>query len=107
MQTVHVENKNKNKNRSAALVLLQTKVGTEKEVLVTLRKMKNVVHANLVYGVYDIIVKVEGDSINELKKIIISNIRQLENVYSTLTLIIYENLLRQSKTSNKLFRGVL
>ncbi len=99
MHTVHVTNKKRSKNQSSALVLLQTGVGTEREVLVNLKKMKNVVHANLVYGVYDIIVKVEGESINELKRIIMNNIRHLQNVQSTLTLIIYENLLIQSNKS--------
>ena len=90
MQVLHVENTKRIKNRSSAIILLQTKIGTERMVLMKLKKISNVVQANLIYGsIYDIIVQVESNSIDELKRIISKNIRHLHNVRSTLTLVVY------------------
>ncbi|MHA2239309.1 MAG: Lrp/AsnC ligand binding domain-containing protein, partial [Candidatus Hodarchaeales archaeon] len=51
---------------------------------------KGVVGAWIVYGVYDIVAKIEADSMDKLKEIITTNIRGLENVRSTLTMIVVE-----------------
>ncbi len=56
-----------------------------------LKKISNVFYINLIYGVYDIIVKVESNSIDELKRTISQNIRHLHNVLSILTLAVYDN----------------
>ncbi|MCG3221967.1 MAG: Lrp/AsnC ligand binding domain-containing protein, partial [Candidatus Heimdallarchaeota archaeon] len=43
-----------------------------------------------VYGVYDLIAKIEADTMDELKKIVTENLRALENVRSTMTMICVE-----------------
>jgi Lrp/AsnC family transcriptional regulator for asnA, asnC and gidA len=95
MHALHDENKKMSRSRSSAFILLQTKVGAEREVLVKLKETPNVVQANLVYSIYDIIVKVESDSVDDLKRIVQNNIRQLNDVQSTLTLIVYNNVPRK------------
>ena len=87
-----LQDKKMSENRSSAFILIKTKVGTEREVLLKLKEIPNIVQGNLVYSIYDIIVKVESDSIDELKRIILNNIRQLNDVQSTLTLIVYDNV---------------
>ena len=49
--------------------------------------MKNVVDAQETYGVYDIVARIESDSKYQLENIISEQIRKMENVDSTLTLI--------------------
>jgi DNA-binding Lrp family transcriptional regulator len=44
----------------------------------------------LVYGVYDIVAKVEADSMDKLKEIVTWKIRRLDKVRSTLTMIVVE-----------------
>lgn len=74
----------------AAFVLVNAEIGSEDEVLEDLKSTKGVVGAWIVYGVYDIVAKIEADTMDELKEIITSNIRGLDNVRSTLTMIVVE-----------------
>ncbi|RLI25206.1 MAG: Lrp/AsnC family transcriptional regulator [Candidatus Hecatellales archaeon] len=73
-----------------AYVLINSEIGAEEEVLKELKKIKSVKEAYVVYGVYDIIAKVEADSMDKLKEIITWNIRRLEKVRSTLTMMVVE-----------------
>ena len=87
MQTVKVDWKKISKSRSMAFILLNTEMGAEREVLSELKKILNVKEAHLVYGFYDIILKVEAESLDNLKKVVSNRIRSLRKVRSTLTLI--------------------
>jgi len=74
-----------------AFVLINTEMGSETEVLGALRKIANVKEAYIVYGVYDIVAKVEAESMDKLKDIITWNIRRLNKVRSTLTMMATES----------------
>ena len=43
-----------------------------------------------VYGVYDIVVKVSSDDSPKLRSIVTNQIRKIENVQSTLTMMVIE-----------------
>ena len=73
-----------------AYVLINSEIGAEEDVLKELKKIKSVKEAYVVYGVYDIIAKVEAESMDKLKEIITWNIRRLEKVRSTLTMMVVE-----------------
>jgi DNA-binding Lrp family transcriptional regulator len=75
-----------------AFVLINTEMGSENEVLSALRKIENVKEAHIVYGVYDIVAKVEAESMEKLKDVITWNIRRLNKVKSTLTMMATENI---------------
>lgn len=49
--------------------------------------MKNVVDAQGTFGVYDIVARIESNSQSQLDNIVSDQIRKLDNVNSTLTLI--------------------
>ncbi|MEN2974678.1 MAG: Lrp/AsnC ligand binding domain-containing protein [Candidatus Caldarchaeales archaeon] len=72
----------------SAFVLINTEIGAEEEILQELKKIVNVKEAYVVYGVYDIIAKVEADSMDKLKEIISWKIRRLDKVRSTLTMLV-------------------
>jgi DNA-binding Lrp family transcriptional regulator len=74
----------------SAFVLINTEIGFEDNVLTQLKKLESIKEAYVTYGVYDIVAKVESDSMNKLKDIISQNIRRLEKVRSTLTMIVVE-----------------
>jgi len=74
-----------------AFVLINTEMGSETEVLSALRKIANVKEAYVVYGVYDIVARVEAESMDKLKDIITWNIRRLNKVRSTLTMMATES----------------
>ena len=70
-----------------AFVLINTEMGSEREVLAALRKIGDVKEAYFVYGVYDIVARVESDSMDRLKDVVTWNIRRLNKVRSTLTMM--------------------
>jgi DNA-binding Lrp family transcriptional regulator len=71
-----------------ALVLINTEAGFEEAVLEKLKKTRNVKEAFIVYGVYDIIAKVEAEDLEELRNVISTRLRRIEGVKSTVTLIV-------------------
>jgi DNA-binding Lrp family transcriptional regulator len=71
-----------------AVVLLNTEIGSEADVLRELRKMANIEEALLVYGAYDIILRIESSSMNELKQTVTWKIRKMDYVTATQTMII-------------------
>ena len=73
-----------------AVVLINAEIGSEDEVAGELRKISNVRESYVVYGVYDIVAKVEAESMDKLKEIVTWKIRRLEKVRSTLTMIVVE-----------------
>jgi DNA-binding Lrp family transcriptional regulator len=73
-----------------AYVLINTEMGKEEDVLKALKQLPYVTEAHMVYGVYDIIAKVEADSLERVKETISSRMRRLEHVRSTLSIIVIE-----------------
>lgn len=62
-------------------------IGAEGDVVKQLEANSGVKEAWVVYGVYDIVAKVEAESTERLKEIVSDNIRKLDGVRNTLTLI--------------------
>jgi DNA-binding Lrp family transcriptional regulator len=73
-----------------AIVLINSEVGSEDELLRELRKLNNVSEAHAVYGVYDILAKVEAKTMKELREVITSKVRKLKNLRSPLTMMVLE-----------------
>ncbi len=73
-----------------AFVLINAEIGSEDEVKKALAKIPNVTEAYVVYGVYDIVAKVEAESMTKLKEVVTWKIRRLDKVGSTLTMIVME-----------------
>jgi DNA-binding Lrp family transcriptional regulator len=72
-----------------AFVMLNVDLGCEKDVLRELRRMNGVVEAYVVDGVYDVVVVLEAEGLDDLRKVI-SKVRGMDNVQSTLTMIAVE-----------------
>ncbi len=73
-----------------AFVLINTEIGSEANVLETLRTVEGVDEAFAVYGVYDIIARIKADTMDKLKEIVTWRVRRLDRVRSTLTMIVVE-----------------
>jgi len=73
-----------------AFVLINTEIGSENEVLDELKKIDAVKEAYMVYGVYDVVAKVGAETMDKLKEIVTWNVRRLDKVRSTLTMIVIE-----------------
>ena len=73
---------------ATAFVLINAEIGAEREVLKGLKDIPEVKEAHMVYGVYDIIARIQTETMQELKDIISWKIRRLDKVRSTLTMIV-------------------
>ena len=76
--------------RDIAFVLINTELGSEDDVSRELREIEEVKEIYGVYGVYDLVIRVEAETMEKLKEVIGSEIRRLNNVRSTLTMIVVE-----------------
>ena len=74
-----------------AFVLFNVGSGSEDTVLTEAKKIKGVQEVYVSYGVYDLLVKIKADSMEELKELVTHKLRNIDNVRSTLTLILTED----------------
>lgn len=74
----------------SAVVLVNTEVGEESKVLERIKKIEGVEEAHILWGVYDLMVKIKANSIDKLKETIKSHLRRMDNVNALLTLMIVE-----------------
>ena len=78
-----------------AFVLINSDLGKDVEII---GKIKEIMEFEKdikfelqgVYGVYDIVVKVSSDDSPKLRSIVTNQIRKIENVQSTLTMMVIE-----------------
>ena len=73
-----------------AYVLINYEIGAEQNILNKLKNVPGLVEVSEVNGIYDIVVKIASDTLESLKNTIIRDIRRIDTVRSTLTLIVVE-----------------
>lgn len=69
-----------------AYVLVVTNVGTEHEVVEAIKTLSGVTLAQTVYGEFDVICRVECDTLKNLDASI-TKVRKIQNILRTMTLI--------------------
>jgi DNA-binding Lrp family transcriptional regulator len=74
----------------AAYVLINCEYGFEEEIIKELKQLPELVEVYQAYGSYDLIAKVNADTIDKLKEVITWRIRRTDKIKSTLTLIAIE-----------------
>ncbi len=77
-----------------AFVFINTDIGAEDEVLEALSKMPEVKEAMIVYGPYDLVVRISTDTTENLRKIVSDKIRRMSKIRSTTTLIIAKSIVK-------------
>ncbi len=70
-----------------AYILINTNVGAELDLLPKIRSLKGVVLADIVYGTFDLIVKVKATSQQELNQTVLKQFRTLDGIRTTMTLM--------------------
>jgi len=75
---------------ATAYVLINCDLGCEAEIIDKVKQIDGVKEIHGVFGVYDIIIKVESPNVENLRDIITWKIRKLDSVRSTLTLMAIE-----------------
>jgi len=75
---------------AGAIVLIQTEIGAESRVMDELMKIPEIKEAYIVYGTYDVVVKIEADTLEKIREVITDKIRKLTDIRTTVTMIIVE-----------------
>jgi len=70
-----------------AFVLISTVPGKESEVLEGLQQHSEVAEAKVVYGDYDVVVKLSADSMDSLNNFMLGRFNQVSGIRHTTTLI--------------------
>jgi DNA-binding Lrp family transcriptional regulator len=71
-----------------AYIMINTEIGSEPNVLATLKKLEGVEEAHGLFGIYDIIASLTADTIDRLKWLITKRIDKIEKISAKLTLIV-------------------
>jgi len=75
----------------SAFVLMNAELGKETQIVNELKKVSYVKEVYPVYGVYDVLMVIESDSMEALRETITSKVRKLDGIKSTLTMIIVKD----------------
>ena len=68
-----------------AYILIQTEVGKSATVAQSIREVAGVASAEDVTGPYDVIARVEADSVDDLGRLVIAKIQDVQGITRTLT----------------------
>ncbi|MFF8847032.1 Lrp/AsnC ligand binding domain-containing protein [Streptomyces sp. NPDC015127] len=68
-----------------AYILIQTEVGKASTVAETIGKINGVIQAEDVTGPYDVIVRAQADTVDELGRMVVAKVQQVDGITRTLT----------------------
>lgn len=71
-------------------MIIHCETGMEDWVIRNLKKIAGITEAVGVFSLYDIIVKIEAKDASALEKIITKQIRKVEHIHTTMTLMVIE-----------------
>ena len=68
-----------------AYILIQTEVGKAAQVATTIAEIAGVTKAEDVTGPYDVIVRAEADSVDDLGRLVVARVQSVDGITRTLT----------------------
>ncbi|AZQ73764.1 MULTISPECIES: Lrp/AsnC ligand binding domain-containing protein [Streptomyces] len=68
-----------------AYILIQTEVGKASTVAEVIGKISGVIQAEDVTGPYDVIVRAQADTVDELGRMVVAKVQKVEGITRTLT----------------------
>src|SRR3989344_4027423 len=76
-----------NEYMATAYVLINCELGSEEAIIQQLKGLDGVKEVHGTFGAYDILAKIESDTVEKLRETITWKIRKIEKIRSTLTLM--------------------
>ena len=73
-----------------AFVLIETVVGRSKEVVTALKKIDGVKSVDTVTGPYDVIVEIEGETLNDIGDLVTAKIHPIAGISRTVSCLVME-----------------
>ena len=71
-----------------AYVLIVSELGSEQHVIEKLLMINEIKEVNQLWGAYDVVVKVVGSTLDDVREIITEKIRMIEGIKTTTSLIV-------------------
>ncbi|MEU6573788.1 Lrp/AsnC ligand binding domain-containing protein [Streptomyces sp. NPDC046805] len=68
-----------------AYILIQTEVGKASTVAETISQIPGVIQAEDVTGPYDVIVRAQADTVDDLGRMVVARVQQVDGITRTLT----------------------
>ncbi|MCG7527284.1 Lrp/AsnC ligand binding domain-containing protein [Streptomyces sp. OfavH-34-F] len=68
-----------------AYILIQTEVGKASTVAETISQLPGVIQAEDVTGPYDVIVRAQAETVDELGRMVVARVQQVDGITRTLT----------------------
>ncbi|MEU3709489.1 Lrp/AsnC family transcriptional regulator [Streptomyces catenulae] len=68
-----------------AYILIQTEVGRASAVAEVIAQLPGVLTAEDVTGPYDVVVRAQADTVDELGRLVVANVQRVEGITRTLT----------------------
>ncbi|WP_327401057.1 Lrp/AsnC ligand binding domain-containing protein [Streptomyces sp. NBC_01288] len=68
-----------------AYILIQTEVGKASTVAEAISKIPGVIQAEDVTGPYDVIVRAQADTVDDLGRMVVAKVQQVDGITRTLT----------------------
>lgn len=72
---------------ATAYVLINCELGSEESIIGQLKSLEGIVEVHGTFGAYDILAKIESETVEKLRETITWKIRKIERIRSTLTLM--------------------
>ena len=72
---------------ATAYVLINCELGSEEDIISQLKGLEGVIEVHGTFGAYDILAKIESETVEKLRETITWKIRKIEKIRSTLTLM--------------------
>jgi|Deesub1362B_J571_1020462.scaffolds.fasta_scaffold54109_1 DNA-binding Lrp family transcriptional regulator len=79
----------------SAYILAKIEAGKEEEIFEEIRKSTEIEEANATYGVYDLVVRVNFKTVDELDEFIFGVLRRIPGVKETVTMIIAKEVTKK------------
>ncbi len=70
-----------------AYVLIKSDLGSEQKVIEQLEKLEQILQIDRTFGDYDMVVKMESEHIEKIRETISRNIKKIDKVKATRTLV--------------------
>jgi len=71
-----------------AYVLIVSELGSEQHVIEKLLMINEIKEVNQLWGAYDVVIKVVGSTLDDVREIITEKIRMIEGIKTTVSLIV-------------------
>jgi DNA-binding Lrp family transcriptional regulator len=70
-----------------AYILINCEIGSEEDVITSLKAVEGIKEVHGTFGAYDILAKIESAQVEDLRETITWKIRKIDKIRSTLTLM--------------------